>query len=145
MLLDRWLRGAGVNSVGELMAQGGASALFAALQVAYADAPALPPSPRALPLAVALMVRDTGFSLADLLSESKQVHDILEPSLARPKEPTLRQRHGLVIGWLVPQAVFEDADWPTATNPADPAAQLLERRTLAGQWLAEEGVGLIVV
>jgi hypothetical protein len=143
--LDRWLREAGANTVGDLIERLNGSAAFGATRVTYSLTAAPPPSPHSMPVAVALIVRDVGFSLADLLLESKQVRDRLEPIAAITGSQPLAPRNSLVVAWIVPSAVFDDTAWPTLTNPAAAADQRRERRQLAGTWLAREGIGLIVI
>jgi len=142
--LDRWLREAGAGSVGELIERSAGTTFFGATRVTYVETAAPPPVPRVMPVAVALLIRDVGFSLAGLLAQSKQVRELLEPLAGRADKSGGRLRHPLVIGWVVPAAVFNDADWPTETNPPNPADQVRERRQVAGRWLSDEGIGLIV-
>jgi hypothetical protein len=98
---------------------------------------------RALPIAAALLIRDAALlSVAQLLSDSKAVRERLIPyGLERPPDPTLRLREPLLIVWIVPEALFDDADWPGG-NGGSPAQQRALRRAAAGTWLAREGIGL---
>jgi len=105
------------------------------VQVAFADPAATPPSPTPLPLTAAILVRDTPLSLADLLAESKTIREhLLEAGVERPRDPSMSRRAPLVVVWIVPSSVFDDADWP-GTDAAD------RRRTAAG-WLGVEGIAV---
>lgn len=99
---------------------------------------------RELPIAAALLIRDaTGLSIAQLLADSKTVRDRLTPyGLERPPDPAHRLREPLLIVWIVPEALFDDADWPGG-NGGGPAQQRALRRAAAGEWLAREGIGLV--
>jgi len=104
------------------------------------------PSPRRLPMSVGILIRDAGFSVADLLWESKVVRERLDPAgVERAGNGAPRPHHPIVIAWIVPAAVFDDADWPGATPGMTPPDARGARRLTAGQWLAREGIGLVVV
>ncbi len=143
--LDRWLAEAGVDTVGELLARGPLDARLGTVRVRFGPAPAGPATPVTLPIAAALLIRDTGFSLAQLLMESKLVREELEDlGLERPVDAGLRPRRRVLVAWLVPQTLFDDADWPGGTGTT-PEALRAGRRQAAGRWLAQEGIGLVVV
>lgn len=133
---DEWLRSTGASSVSELLTELRGVVHTKATTVTM-DQPALPAtSPKALPIAAAVLIRDKGFSVAQLLVESKRVRQRLEPlALTRPADKSAKQREAMVVIWIVPAAVFDDTDWPGA-GPA-------QRRTQAGAWLAREGIGLV--
>jgi hypothetical protein len=135
--MDQLLQQMGASSVGDLMQRLRGVGLTGAMQVTFTQ-PALPPlSPKPLPISAAILIRDSGFSLADLLVDSKIAREQLEPlGLSRPEDPSLRMRQPLLVVWIVPQAVFSDAGWPGAT--------VATRRAAAGDWLAREGIGLVV-
>ncbi len=99
---------------------------------------------RPLPIAAALLIRDaTGLSIAQLLADSKTVRERLTPyGVERPPDPTLRLREPVLVVWIVPEALFDDADWPGG-NGGGPAQQRALRRAAAGEWLAREGIGLV--
>jgi hypothetical protein len=109
------------------------------------DAPA-PVSQAALPLpvAVALIVRAEP-AVAELLREVGIIRERLGSlGVERPPDDRLRPRRPLVIGLIVPETVFDDADWPGATAGMTVAEQRAARRAAAGRWLAREGIGLVV-
>jgi hypothetical protein len=134
-MLDQWLARAGAGSVGELISRAAQTA-SGSVRVTFTAPSAGPPTPKPVSIAAAVLIRDVGFSLVELLAQSKSILTELESSgLGRPQDPSLRPRLPLIVIWVIPFAVFNDADWPGA----DPAA----RRLLAGQWLAREGIGLV--
>lgn len=130
---DAALRGAGLGSVGELLATFGTQTLAALRIHLTAGSPELVPTP--LPVAFALLIRDSP-SIADLLSASKSVRAMLAPTgSALPSDSRLHIRFNLGIAWFVPLMLFDDPGWPGADRDA--------RRTAAGAWLAREGIGLV--
>jgi hypothetical protein len=113
------------------------AATFGPVQVTIAPGPAPPPAAKPLPVAAAILVRDTATALAQMLADSRSVRDYLEGAgLGRVEDTGMPLRRGTLVIWVLPQTAFDDADWPGA-NPA-------ARRTAAGQWLAREGIGLVV-
>jgi hypothetical protein len=137
-VLDRWLRTIGAASVSDLMARFRGVVLTGPMRVSFDLPDAGPLTPRPLPVAAALLIRDGGFSVADLLRESKVIREQLDRfGVERPPDPALRVRERLIVVWVVPVSIFDDADWPGG----DPAA----RRASAGAWLAREGIGLVAV
>jgi hypothetical protein len=141
-VFDGWLRGLGATSVSDLVTRVRGTAAPAAVQVAFAPADPAPPSPRPLPVAALLLIRDEGFSVAGLLAESNAVRSRLgQLGLDRPAEPGLPQREPVLVVWIVPETVFDDPGWPGA-NGGTPAAQRAARRAAAGAWLAQQGIGL---
>jgi hypothetical protein len=48
------------------------------------------------------------------------------------------------VVWVVPAAVFDDADWPGGDS-GSAAERRAARFQRAGQWLAGEGIGLTAV
>ncbi len=102
--------------------------------------------PKPLPIGAALLIRDAaGFSVAQLLVDSKTVRERLRSyGLERPFDPELRVREPLLVVWVVPASLFDDADWPGGdTGTAD--ERRAARRATAGEWLAREGVGLVAI
>jgi hypothetical protein len=101
-------------------------------------------TPRPLPIAAALLIRDAaGLSVAQLLADSKAVRERLTPyGVERSPDPTLRLREPLLIVWIVPEALFDDADWPGGGG-GTASQQRAGRRAAAGEWLAREGIGLV--
>jgi hypothetical protein len=132
--LDALVAGADASSVGELLEQT-VDRPLGVVQLDFDEPQPVSEARRPLPIAAALLIRDAPLDIAELVSESKRLRDRLAPAgLERPKDEELRLRYPVVVVWVVPQTVFDDADWPGAT----PAA----RRTAAGEWLAREGIGL---
>jgi hypothetical protein len=142
--LDAWLREVGAESVGDLLTRYRGTVHAGAVQVTFAPPDPVPPSPRALPVAAALLIRDADFSVGDLLAESKTVRARLEGlGLHRPPDPALRPRQPLLTVWVVPGTVFDDADWPGAAAGMTADQARAARRAAAGAWLAREGIGLV--
>ena len=114
-------------------------------EVTFAAPQSVSATPRPLPIAVALLIRDAaGFALSGLLAETKTIRDALAPiGLEQPPDPGLRLRRPLLVAWIVPPALFDDTDWPGATAGMSAAQQRAARRAAAGQWLAREGIGLV--
>jgi hypothetical protein len=130
---DAALRAAGLDSVGALLAAFGTQTM-ASLRI-HLTAGAADVVPTPLPVAFALLIRDSP-SIADLLSASKSVRALLAPTgHALPSDPRLRTRFSLGVAWFVPLVLFDDPGWPGADRDA--------RRTAAGAWLAREGIGLV--
>jgi hypothetical protein len=100
--------------------------------------------PARLPVTAAVVVRDAGFSLADLLFESKALRDQISPlGLERPRTTELPIRQPVVVLWVVPDATFDDEDWPGGEDGMDAGQLRAARREQAGAWLAREGIGLV--
>jgi hypothetical protein len=146
-VFDRWLSGLGATTVSELVDRLGGMSAGATMQVSFAPQAPAGASPQLLPLAAPMLVRDAaGFSLATLLCESKQVRARVEElGFALSDDDRTRARHAVVVIWIVPASLFDDTDWPGATAGLTPAQQIAARRGVAGAWLAEEGIGLVVV
>jgi hypothetical protein len=108
------------------------------VQVALSEPPGGAATAMPLPIVAALLIRDAGFSVAQLLMESKMVREQLESAWVEKATPSeIKPRWSVLVVWMVPMGVFDDADWPGNTPD--------ERRGLAGQWLAREGIGLVAV
>jgi hypothetical protein len=134
---DDWLKSTGATSVSDLLTNYRGVLHTGSLQVAISQ-PALPATaPKALPIAAAVMIRDTGFSVAQLVTDSKTARQRLEPlALGRPGDASLKILNSLLVIWIVPATIFDDNDWPGgATRDL--------RRAAAGAWLAREGIGLV--
>jgi hypothetical protein len=138
-LLDRLFSAAGAAGVNEFFDVSSRGAAFEPVRVTFDEGPPPPPpSPRPLPVAAAVLVRDAGFGLAQLLADSRAIREQLEAAaVGRADDPALHPRQGVLVVWIIPSAVFQDAGWPGA----DAAA----RRKAAGDWLAREGIGLAAV
>ena len=133
---DEWLRSTGAASVSELLITLRGVVHTTALQVKMDEPPPPVTSPKALAIAAAVLIRDKGFSISQLLVESKRVRERLTPlAFGRKEEANTKQRVSIIVIWIVPQTVFDDTDWPGG-NPA-------QRRAQAGAWLAKEGIGLM--
>ena len=141
---DHWLVQFGVSSVGELIARHADQLVTAATQVQFSAAPDEPPLPRRLPLSAAILVRDRPIDLAQLLADSKLVRDQLDDlGVTHRSEPDAVARHAALVIWMIPDATFDDRDWPGGEDaPSESAANQL-RRQAAGRWLAREGIGLV--
>lgn len=145
-LVDRWLAAAHVSSVGDLLAGTGRTVHAEAVQVTFSPPEGGPPIPTTLPLTAALMARDTGFSVTALLADSKAAREqMLTLGLSPPRDATLPRRNDAVPVWIVPVSVFDDDGWPGGAQGMNQAQRRAARRQAAGQWLAREGIGLVVV
>ena len=143
-LLDKWLFSVGATSVSDLITRLQGTVQSSAVQVTFSPPDPAPPSPKALPITAALLIRDVGFSIAQLLMESKMLREQLEKQgLERSPDPSLPLRHPLLIVWVVPVTLFDDAGWLGGTPGMTPEALRDARRVVAGQWLAREGIGLV--
>ena len=144
--LDRWLASLGVATVTALLETYRSVASESTLQITFSPPAGGAPSPKTLPFAAALLIRGPAVATAELLSESKLVRARLaDDGLAAPSERGTRQRSSLVIVWMVPAALFDDADWPGAAPGMNAAQARAARRAAAAQWLAREGIGLVTV
>jgi hypothetical protein len=133
--LAAWLDDVGADSVGDLLTRFSGTIQPGTMTVTFSPPAPVVESPRALPLAALLLVRDAPVSLADLLAGTSAVRDRARAlGIERPHDPELHPRSRVVVIWVVPATLFDDTDWPGA-NPA-------ARRTMAGAWLAESGIGL---
>ena len=140
---DAWLQRVGVTSMAELMAARGVIAA-GTLKVTY-SAPSndVPVSPRPLPVSAALLVRDAPISLVDIVSDSRTVIEHLrEAGLARAPDPDLGEQTRFVAAWIVPETVFDDADWPGGTSGTPPQRRE-DRRRNAAEWLGPEGIAIV--
>lgn len=144
--VDQWLRDVGAGTAGEFLSSFASVTRAAHTRITFAPLPQGAASPRRLPICVGLLIREAGFSLSELVWESRLVRDRLEPAgVERPRNGAPRPHHSIVIGWIVPAGVFDDADWPGATPGMSVPAARDARRAAAGQWLAREGIGLVVI
>ena len=100
---------------------------------------------RALPVAVVVLARDAGVSLAGLLTESAAVRRrALDDGWMPAADPSLRRRVPVVIVWAVPAAFFDDPDWPGGAT-GTPEERSRARREGAATWLADLGIAVAVV
>jgi hypothetical protein len=142
---DRWLHEIGAKSAGDLIEHFDVVVHAGTFRVKFSMIDGALPSPRPLPVAVALLIRDTGFSVAQLVSESRLVRERLDMlGLERPRDASFRIKEPLLVAWVVPVSIFDDQDWgPSGAATAE--LQRQERRRSAGRWLAREGIGLVAV
>jgi hypothetical protein len=144
--LAGWLEQLGAESVGELMTRMQGQEFAGAFQLGFSEPTTPPAASRALPLAAALLIRTAPVSVAQLLSDSRLVREHLEQwGMERPKDAQAEPRQALLVIWMVPDSLFDDADWPGAESPGlNDATRRQRRRAAAGLWLAREGIGLVV-
>jgi hypothetical protein len=112
-------------------------------EIAFAAPQPASASPLPLPIAAALLIRDSGgLSVAQLLADSKSVRERLtQYGIQRSPDSTLRLREPLVVVWIVPETLFDDADWPGG-DAGSASQRRAARRAAAGAWLAREGIGM---
>lgn len=133
--VDTLLTRRGVESVGALLSGSGAPPIGLAVRSSEGEVGA--PAIRALPFAGILLIGGADVSLLDLLRRGRMAVERLSYLALSATEAAPPLRHPLVAVWMLPLSVFEDDDWPGA----DAAA----RRSNAGDWLAEQGIGLVAV
>jgi hypothetical protein len=146
-LVDGWIREGGFEGVAAFLAAArSAPWIVQELRLVFAAPVAAPKSPRLLPLAAAILVReDGGFSLSELLAESKDaLQRVAALGLELPKVSGTRSRRGVLVVWVLPDGLFDDPDWPGA-NGGTAADKRAARRAKAGAWLAQEGIALVTV
>jgi hypothetical protein len=144
--LHGWLNQQRAGSVGELLGRGEGGLRVGTMQIEFSPAESAEPTPQRLPLAAVFLIRDSGFSLAQLLMESRLTRIGLKPmGLERSPHSPLKSRESLIVIWMVPETVFDDPDWPGGDTGMTPEALRAARRTEAGGWLAREGIGLVAV
>jgi hypothetical protein len=142
--LDAWLQRAGVASVSELVERHRGTLHPAGVRITFEEPVAAPPTPRRFPCTVAVLARDAGFGVSELLAESRQAREQLgRLGLEPQQDPSLRVRHSLIIAWVVPLSTFDDDDWPGAPGGGSASVRRAARRNAAGAWLAGEGIGLV--
>lgn len=135
-----------VGSVGDLLEASRGLSLPASIRVSFSPPDAPDPVARMLPIAAAILIRDTGLSIAQLITDTRMVREQLQPlGLDRPSNPDLPVRQPFIVAWAIPAALFDDADWPGAVGGMTPDQARAARRMQAGAWLAGEGIGLIAI
>jgi hypothetical protein len=143
-VFDTWLKSVGATSVSDLMTRFQGTVQSSAVQVTFSPPDPSPPLPKALPVTAAILIRDVGFSISQLLMESKMLREHLEKQgFERSPDPAFPVRYPILIVWVVPITVFDDVGWPGGNPGMAPEALQAERRLIAGQWLAREGIGLV--
>ena len=141
-VFDEWLARIGVSSVSDLVVNHRGTLAPGVLQVGFA-APngAGQATPKALPIVAAILIRDTGFSVAQLLMESKMVRDqLVEQGVAVPPADSLPALHPFLVVWVVPVTVFDDTAWPGTGATAEVLRS--SRRENASLWLGPEGIAI---
>lgn len=137
-----WLAEQGVVSVGDML-DGRSSRAAADLKITISNPQRQEQSARELAVSVAILIRDTPVSLGDIVSQSKVVTEHLsEAGLDHAPDAELGGSPRLVAVWIVPEPVFDDVDWPGGTS-GTPAERRLDRRRIAAQWLAPEGIAIV--
>jgi hypothetical protein len=137
---DDSLRRVGAESVSGLMTDFRGVVSTGTLRIRYSDPTAPPPSPRELPITAAVLLRDQPISLAQILSQSKMVREHLrEAGVERARDAGTSARAPILIVWMVPEAIFDDDDWPGGTTGTAAEKRLLRRRAAAA-WLGPQGV-----
>lgn len=143
--VDEWLAHAGVDSVEELLSHTNTEPA-GVVRVTFAVPQPVTPTPRRVPVTIALLIRDVGVSIRALLADTRRVRERLElAGVEPPSRPDLPVRVPVIVGWVLPEAVFDDDDWPGATGGMNAAQSRAARRTAASAWLTNEGVGLVAV
>jgi hypothetical protein len=144
-LLNDWLRTVGATSVSDLLTRFNGTVAEGTVRVSYALPGPVSDTPKALPVAIALMIRNAGFSLTRLMAETRMARDRIGPlGLEVPGNESLRLRQRLLVAWVVPVTTFDDTDWPGGAGGMTADQLRTARRSAAGTWLAREGIGLIV-
>jgi hypothetical protein len=142
-VVDRLLSDMGLASVEALLRNGAGTP--ASVTVGFSPAANVPPAARSYPVQVALLIHDAGFSVRDLLLHSKLLRTRLRDTCSETEAPAgLPRLRSLLVAWVVPAEEFEDEDWPGAAGGMNAEQARAARRASAGQWLASEGIGLIV-
>lgn len=143
--LGAWMASVGAASAGDFLEHYRTVTQTGGLSLTFSPPPATPPTPKHLPFMAAILVRDSGFSLAQLLMESKTLREQLRGvGVEAPPMPNVRVRTGLVVVWIVRAEIFDDDAWPGATAAMNAGQKRAARRQRAAQWLAREGIGLAV-
>lgn len=144
---DAWLTRQGARSAGEMIRFLGGDRSVVGVTVAFTPlAQGVPPAPKILPLAAAILVRPMPVSIGELMVTTHQVRSRLETSgLDMPAVPGFTRRQPITVIWIVPAELFDDAAWPGAANNVPDDQARVARRKAAGRWLAAEGIGLVAV
>jgi hypothetical protein len=141
---DRWLRSIGARDVTDVMTRLSNQVLTGALQVEFSAPNEQPPAPRPLAISAAILIRDQPLDVAGLMADSKRMREDLESFSAELTPADAGTGTPLVI-WMVPQSVFDDADWPGGEGGSNDEERNRNRRAAAGRWLAREGIGLVTI
>jgi len=142
---DNWLSSVGASSVNDLIDNHRGSIEPSVMQLQFAPPFDGAATPRQLPIAAAILIRDgDGLSIADLLVESKMIREALsEKGIDVARDRSLPAKSPFLVLWVVPITVFDDSDWPGVGGNA--AALRLDRRNKAAVWLGAEGIVIVGV
>ena len=144
--LDRWLEQIGASSVSQFLEKRRSFTHMGPVTVTFSEPSAAGPMRKMLPISAVLLVRDVGFSVARLLTESKQLLDMMKSrGIEKSIDQSLLPRRSHIVVWIVPEQEFADPGWPGAEDVQASADQRKARRRKAGELLAAEGVGLAVL
>lgn len=142
--LGAWLAQLGVTSVAQLMSQP-ATGTAATIKLHYTSPADAAPAAQTFAVRVAFMIRDLPISVAELLDETRRLRPYLDQlGFALPRQTDPRAKPAPLLAWVVPSTLFDDAGWPGAADGAAAADANASRRAWAGNWLAGEGIGLVV-
>lgn len=132
--VDHMLAAAGVADASGLLA-GRGTAELGAFRLAFTAAAVAPPVPVTLPVTVAVLVREAPLRLSALLAESRSIRAALadDPSV-QPAPAPIRRRVPVLLLWVIPGALLDDAGWPGADRAA--------RRSAAADLLSGQGIAL---
>jgi hypothetical protein len=134
MAVDAMLHTAGVETVGDLLAESGSTGL-GAVRVRFSAPAAVAPAPVFLPVTIAVLVRDQPLQLAGLLSESRAIRAALAGDPASiPVPAQFRRRTPVLVSWIFPTTEFDDTGWP--------GADVAARRAGAISLLQGQGIGI---
>ncbi|MEM1349423.1 MAG: hypothetical protein AAGI01_12750 [Myxococcota bacterium] len=91
------------------------------------------------PVSCAVMVRDFGTSLHEILRTADTLHRVVERDGAAGDHP-------FTVVWVTPERTFEDDNWPgTQSLSGSRSKRRLERLRLARAWLSAAGVCVATV
>lgn len=140
---DAILNRLGVRTISEWLEEQHGVSLAGTVSVTMSEGIAPQPSPRALPIVAAVLIRSAVSSLAKLLVESRFIRERLESEgMGRPEVPGFRVRQSVLVIWITAESTFDDDGWPGALGGDSDVVKRARRRVAAGQWLAREGIGL---
>jgi hypothetical protein len=113
------------------------------LQIGFASAPTTTAT-RSLPVTIAILARDAGTAVTALLAQSVLIRQtLLDAGRESSPDPSLRRRVSIVVAWVLPGVVFDDAGWPGG-DAGTPQQLNQARRQAAASWLAGQGIALAV-
>jgi hypothetical protein len=144
-MVTDWLQRLGASSVGELLARGAAMPAAAQMQIVLSNPQAQAPELKAMPVCVAILIRDAPLDVAALLADSRRTRELLrEQGAERPPNQAEIGQVPVVVAWVVPGEVFDDADWPGGSADAASEQNNAQRRLAASRWLAREAIALVI-